>query len=96
MQGKGGQVGPDLTAIAVNYKRPDLITSILEPSKTIALGFEQFIVKTNGGDIFAGAIRQETSDAITVLGADAQPHVVKKADVKIAHRHPDLASCPRA
>ncbi|HEV7404439.1 MAG TPA: PVC-type heme-binding CxxCH protein [Chthoniobacteraceae bacterium] len=82
VKGKGGPVGPDLSAIAVNYKRPDLITSIQEPSKTIALGFEAFAVETKGGDTFLGAIRQETGDAITVLGADAQPHVVKKADVK--------------
>jgi putative heme-binding domain-containing protein len=82
VKGKGGAVGPDLSAVAVNYKRPDLITSIHEPSKTIALGFEQFAVETKGGDTFVGAIRQETGDAITVLGADAQPHVVKKADVK--------------
>jgi putative heme-binding domain-containing protein len=82
VNGKGGQVGPDLSAIAANYKRPDLITSILEPSKTIALGFEQFLVETKGGDTFAGAVRQETADSFTLVGADAQPHVVKKADVK--------------
>ena len=82
VKGKGGQVGPDLSAISVNYKRPDLITSILEPSKTIALGFEQFAVQTKSGDLFAGAIRKETDDAITILGADQMPHVVKKADIQ--------------
>lgn len=82
VRGKGGAVGPDLSAIAVNYKRPDLITSLHEPSKTIALGFEQFAVETKGGETFIGAIRQETGDAVTILGADAQPHVVKKGDVK--------------
>ena len=82
IKGKGGQVGPDLSAISVNYKRPDLVTSILEPSKTIALGYEQFTVQTKGGDIFAGAIRKETDDAITILGGDQQPHIVKKADIQ--------------
>ncbi|MGB8169927.1 MAG: HEAT repeat domain-containing protein, partial [Chthoniobacteraceae bacterium] len=82
VRGKGGQIGPDLGTIAANYKRPDLITSLHEPSKTIALGFEQFIVETKSGEIFAGAVRQETADTLTVLGADAQSHVVKKADVK--------------
>jgi putative membrane-bound dehydrogenase-like protein len=82
VKGKGGQVGPDLGTIAANYKRPDLIVSLHEPSKTIALGFEQVMVETKGGEIFAGALRQETADALTVVGADAQPHVVKKAEVK--------------
>jgi len=82
VKGKGGQVGPDLSAISVNYKRPDLVTSILEPSKTIALGFEQFAIQTNSGDLFTGAIRKDSDDAITILGADQMPHVVKKADIK--------------
>jgi putative heme-binding domain-containing protein len=82
VNGKGGQAGPDLSAIAANYKRPDLITSIHEPSKTIALGFEQVMVETKGGDIVAGALRQETGETLTLTGADGQPHVVKKADVK--------------
>jgi putative membrane-bound dehydrogenase-like protein len=82
VKGKGGQIGPDLTAVAVNYKRPDLLTSILEPSKTIALGFEQAIVETTGGETFVGAQRQETNDTLTLIGADGQPHVVKKAEIK--------------
>jgi len=82
VNGVGGVVGPDLSAIAMNYKRADLITSIHEPSKTIALGFEQFLISTNAGEVFAGAIRQETSDSITVLGVDAQPHEIKKTDIK--------------
>ncbi len=82
INGKGGQVGPDLSAIAANYKRPDLITSIHEPSKTIALGFEQFLVETKGGETVAGALRQETAETLTITGVDAVAHVIKKADVK--------------
>jgi putative membrane-bound dehydrogenase-like protein len=82
VRGKGGQIGPDLSAVAVNYRRPDLITSIHEPSKTIALGFEQFIVETKDGETLVGAIRQETGETLTLVGADAQPHLVKKTDVK--------------
>jgi putative heme-binding domain-containing protein len=79
---QGGQVGPDLSAIAANYKRADLITSILEPSKTIALGFEQVMIETNGGDTFFGALRAQTDSDLTIVGADAVKHVVKKTDVK--------------
>ena len=82
VKGQGGDVGPDLTPIAVNYKRPDLITSILEPSKTIALGFEQVMIETATGDTFFGALRAQTDDALTIVGADAVKHVVKKTDVK--------------
>ncbi len=80
--GKGGQIGPDLGAIAANYKRADLITSILEPSKTIALGFEQVMIETAAGDSFFGALRAETADSLKVVGADGVPHDIKRADVK--------------
>jgi len=82
VRGQGGDVGPDLTPIATNYKRPDLITSILEPSKTIALGFEQVMIETAGGDVFFGALRAQTDDSLTLVGADAVKHVIKKTDVK--------------
>ena len=54
----------------------------MEPGKTIALGFEQIMVETKAGDLFAGAIRKDTDDTLTLLGADLQPHLVKKADIK--------------
>jgi putative membrane-bound dehydrogenase-like protein len=82
VKGKGGQIGPDLSAIAANYKRADLLTSLQEPSKTIALGFEQVIVETNGGETVVGALRQETGDELKLVGADGQTRAVKKADVK--------------
>ena len=40
VDGKGGVVGPDLAGIGLKYKREDLMTSVLEPSKVIAQGYE--------------------------------------------------------
>ena len=72
VRGQGGQVGPDLTPIALNYKRPDLITSILEPSKTIALGYEQVMIESKSSDVFFGALRAQNDDSMTLVGADAR------------------------
>jgi len=82
VRGKGGQVGPDLTAIGVNYKRQDLVTSVLEPSRTIALGFETVMIETKGGDTFVGAIRSDVNDELKIVGVDGMPHLVKHAEVK--------------
>ncbi len=82
VHGKGGQVGPDLSTIAANYKRPDLVTSILEPSKTIALGFENFMIETNSGDVFSGAIRGDSNDEIKIVGVDGMPHLIKHSEIK--------------
>lgn len=78
----GGQIGPNLSMIGGVYPRADLITSILEPSKTNALGFEQVMIETRGGETVVGAVRQETADALTVMGADGKPRVLKKSDVQ--------------
>jgi putative membrane-bound dehydrogenase-like protein len=82
VKGKGGQIGPDLSTVGANYKRPDLLVSILEPSKTIALGFEQVMIETNSGDTVAGFLRGETGDALTIVDAAGQSHSVKKSDIK--------------
>jgi putative heme-binding domain-containing protein len=82
VKGQGSRFGPELTSIGTNYKRADLITSIHEPNKTIALGFEQVVVETAGGELIAGALRSEAGDILTILSADGQSHAVPKADAK--------------
>lgn len=79
---KGGQIGPNLTTVGVNYKRADLIVSIFEPSKTIALGFDQVMIETSSGEVVSGSLRSETGDALTIADAAGQSRSVKKADVK--------------
>ncbi|HET6408317.1 MAG TPA: c-type cytochrome, partial [Chthoniobacteraceae bacterium] len=82
VKGKGGQIGPDLSTVGANYKRPDLIVSLFEPSKTIALGFEQVMLETNSGEVVTGSLRSETGDALTIADATGQSRAVKKSDVK--------------
>lgn len=82
VRGLGGDIGPDLSLVGSVYKRADLLTSIQEPSKTIALGFEQVMVETTKGETFIGALRQEAADSLMIKGADGQPHIVQKTDIK--------------
>jgi len=79
---KGGQIGPALTTVGANYKRADLITSLHEPSKTIALGFEQVMLETTGGETIAGSLRAESAEAFTIVDAAGQSRAVKKTEVK--------------
>jgi len=82
VKGKGGLIGPELSSVGTNYKRADLITSIHEPAKTIALGYEQVLVETKNGKTITGSLRSETGELMTILSADGQTHAVSKADVK--------------
>jgi putative membrane-bound dehydrogenase-like protein len=79
--GEGGKVGPDLAGIALKYKREDLMTSVLEPSKVIAQGYETIIIMTTRGQTITGVFKGETAEAINVMDKDGKALVVLKKDV---------------
>ncbi|HYT91989.1 MAG TPA: HEAT repeat domain-containing protein, partial [Gemmataceae bacterium] len=62
--GEGGKVGPDMLGIGLRYQREDLITSILEPSKQIANGYETLILTTTDGKQLTGVFKGESGDAV--------------------------------
>jgi putative membrane-bound dehydrogenase-like protein len=80
--GQGGLVGPDLAGIGLKYNREDLMTSILEPSKVIAQGYETVNVYTKSGKTLIGVFKGETADAIRLADAEGKEHVVPKSDIE--------------
>ncbi len=81
VSGEGGQVGPDLAGIAVKYKREDLMTSVLEPSKVIAQGYETIIIDTDKGITLSGVFKGETADAVSLADKDGKLIVVPKKEI---------------
>jgi putative heme-binding domain-containing protein len=79
--GQGGKVGPDLAGIALRYQREDLMTSVLEPSKQIANGYETLIVTTTDGKQLIGVFKGETGDAVRLMDAEGQLHTIAKKDI---------------
>jgi putative membrane-bound dehydrogenase-like protein len=80
--GQGGQVGPDLAGIGLKYQREDLMTSILEPSRVIAQGYETLVITTTKGTTLTGVFKGETADAVNLTDADGKAHVVPKKDIE--------------
>ena len=70
--GKGGKAGPDLQAVGDALPRRDLITAILEPSATIAVGYGATIVETKSGESFYGVVKRADADAVALMGADGK------------------------
>jgi putative heme-binding domain-containing protein len=79
--GQGGQVGPDLAGIALKYKREDLMTSVLEPSKVIAQGYETIVISTTKGKTISGVFKGETADAVNLADAEGKMLSVAKKDI---------------
>ncbi|HEY8749551.1 MAG TPA: PQQ-dependent sugar dehydrogenase [Tepidisphaeraceae bacterium] len=81
VDGKGGKAGPDLFAIGDKFGRDDLIEQVLEPSKTIAVGYSNTIIRTKSGDTFQGIVKESTEQSIGLMGADGKLIQVKTADI---------------
>ena len=79
--GQGGKVGPDLAGIALRYKKEDLMTSILEPSKQIANGYETHVITTTSGGIVTGILKGDDGDHVTLVDADGKEHKIAKKDI---------------
>lgn len=75
VNGKGGQVGPDLSQIGRKYERGALLETILEPSKAIAPEYVPHLAETNSGQVVLGFL-VERSEAEVVL-KDAQGRLVR-------------------
>lgn len=76
------QKGPFLGSIAKTYKRPDLATAILIPSKTIAQGFTTNVIVLTDGRVVTGFVTNEESDRVTLRDAQAKEYVISKADIE--------------
>jgi putative membrane-bound dehydrogenase-like protein len=69
LEGVGKVVGPNLAAL--NNRAPaTFLTAILDPNQAIEATWMLFIAKTKDGRTLAGAVAEETSSAITLVGID--------------------------
>ncbi|MFO0939576.1 MAG: PQQ-dependent sugar dehydrogenase [Pirellulales bacterium] len=67
IDGTSRSVGPNLNAIGNKFERRDLITSIIEPSRTIAIGFGTTSVVTVDGQVLSGILQRVTNTNIELL-----------------------------
>jgi len=71
-------IGPDLTGIAANYDREELIRSVLEPSERLATGYQTVLVALEDGKILTGVIREESDEELVLADAEARVWRVPK------------------
>lgn len=54
VQGRGGDLGPDLTGVALSKSRDQLVASIIDPSGEITPEYQGWYVRLQGGESFQG------------------------------------------
>ncbi len=76
----GGQVGPDLTGTSA-VPRVELLTHILDPSRSVEGNFVQYTVATKDGRVINGLLSSETKTSVELIDAEAKRQVVLREDI---------------
>ena len=77
----GGDIGPSLAGVGAKYNKAQLVESVLYPSKQILDGYQQTTVELADGKVWAGIVRGETAEAVTLVDAEGRPHLLEKAKI---------------
>lgn len=67
IDGQGGDVGPDLTAVASRFSRRDILIAILEPSRDLSDQYQNVELELRDGGIVVGRIVQEDAQSLEVI-----------------------------
>ncbi|MBM79474.1 MAG: hypothetical protein CMJ78_02625 [Planctomycetaceae bacterium] len=66
INGKGGEVGPDLSATGKQRQPREILESIVEPSKRIDPKFITYLIETSEGKLVTGVLVEKTVEAVTL------------------------------
>lgn len=81
VKGEGGEVGPELTGVGQRHDRDYILQSIIFPNAVIATGFENVLVSLKNGTTYAGVVKAETADELTLNSPEDGILKLKKADI---------------
>jgi len=80
--GRGGEVGPDLSKIAEKKDRRYLLEAIVDPNAKIAENFESVVVVTTAGQVVTGVKRAEDERSLTLITAEGKGIVIPKDEIE--------------
>jgi quinoprotein glucose dehydrogenase len=86
VNGVGGGVGPDLSALGGKKDRAYLLESIIDPNAVIAEGFETQLILDLEGVTHFGIVKAETDHHVELMDADGQLKRVLVDDIEQRRR----------
>src|SRR5262249_23558062 len=82
---QGERIGPDLTGVGSRFPRIYLIESVLQPSRSIAPGYQTLTVMLKSGQVVTGVKVAETDAVLTVGDNKGDKLALPKADIEAQH-----------
>jgi putative membrane-bound dehydrogenase-like protein len=80
-EGKGAQVGPELTGIGARPKS-ELIIKILDPNRSVEGTYKAWTAETKNGDTFVGRLASESQTSVDLVDTQGH-HILQRSDLKI-------------
>lgn len=84
---QGEKIGPELTGIGSRFSRIHIVESLLDPSRTIAAGFQSQTVAMQDGRVLSGLKISETADTLVLADNQGKKHTLRKADIDESQAH---------
>ena len=85
---QGEKIGPELTGLGSRFSRVHIIESLLEPSRTIAAGFQAQTVELADGRVLTGLKISETADSLVIADNQGKKHTLRKVDIEESKANP--------
>jgi putative heme-binding domain-containing protein len=80
-EGKGGQIGPDMSAIGAKFGKEVLLDAMINPSSATAFGYEATSVQKTDGTTVAGFVVAD-GDPVVIKDLAGNQHAIDKANIK--------------
>ncbi len=82
IDGKGGEVGPDLTGIGEKKDREYVLRSIVQPNAEIAEGFETLVLALTDGQVVSGIARGEQEGSLRLMTPEGELKLIPEGDIE--------------
>lgn len=82
VKGYGGEVGPDLTYIADELSREELLESLVDPNARLAPGYGTISLTLNDGKQIIGTLMKENTTSVVVKVGEEAPQTIALSEVK--------------
>lgn len=79
--GSGGKIGPDMVSLGASAPVDYIIESLLDPNAKIKEGYHMTMVTMKSGQVYAGAIAQDSGDELQIRDAGNNVHKLVKSEV---------------
>jgi putative heme-binding domain-containing protein len=80
--GEGGWLGPDLTDAGALRTIAQIRESIADPDRRITPDYQAATVRTRGGELIEGIVRNYDNYSVQMIDATGKPHLIRRANLE--------------